>query len=122
MPGSCWEAAAVRPLSPALPGTTGPDSAATATGSTVGPPATDDPAWEPEFTEPRPLQTPTSAWFPTAPETHPVELPVEAPPVEAPALDDEYYELWLIEADGEDAEQAIQALLRLIADRFGEGE
>ena len=28
----------------------------------------------------------------------------------------------LIEADGEDAEQAIQALLRLIADRFGEGE
>ncbi|MGH8741342.1 MAG: HPr family phosphocarrier protein [Burkholderiales bacterium] len=28
----------------------------------------------------------------------------------------------LIEADGEDAEQAIKALLRLIADRFGEGE
>jgi phosphocarrier protein len=28
----------------------------------------------------------------------------------------------LIEADGEDAEQAIEALLRLIADRFGEGE
>lgn len=53
----------------------------------VSAPATDDPAWEPEFTEPRPLQTPTSAWFPTAPETHPVELPVEAPPVEAPALD-----------------------------------
>ncbi|HEX6321532.1 MAG TPA: HPr family phosphocarrier protein [Burkholderiales bacterium] len=28
----------------------------------------------------------------------------------------------LIEASGDDAEQAIQALLRLIADKFGEGE
>jgi phosphocarrier protein len=28
----------------------------------------------------------------------------------------------LIEANGEDAEQAIKALLQLIADRFGEGE
>jgi len=28
----------------------------------------------------------------------------------------------LIEASGDDAEQAIQALLQLIADKFGEGE
>jgi phosphocarrier protein len=28
----------------------------------------------------------------------------------------------LIEASGDDAEQAIQALLKLIADKFGEGE
>jgi phosphocarrier protein HPr len=28
----------------------------------------------------------------------------------------------LVEADGADADQALEALLRLIADRFGEGE
>jgi phosphocarrier protein len=29
---------------------------------------------------------------------------------------------WLIEASGDDAENAVQALLKLIADKFGEGE